>query len=108
MAGCPRLSGSYELDGVGAQEIAQGAHEIVLRLDADAARAQAHRIAVLVGPFNIEGHPARMRGAERHGGRERLGRWRLGRPPSQAEGEVAGLLELLQRPGALDDERRLV
>ena len=65
-----RPSGSSRLDvvdGIGAQQVAQGAHEILLRRDADAAGPEPDRLPVAVAPLNIERRGTRVSGAERGG-----------------------------------------
>ena len=53
------------MDGIGAQEIAQGPNEVLLRRDADATGAEPDRLAVPVAPLNIEGRGTGVGGAER-------------------------------------------
>src|SRR5690606_22445373 len=53
------LSRLDELNAVGAEQVAERAHEILLRRDAHAPRAEADRLAVAVVPLNIDRGRAR-------------------------------------------------
>ncbi len=56
-----RPSGSSRLDvvdGIGAQESAQGPNEVFLRRDADATGPEPHRLSIPVAPLNIQGRGA--------------------------------------------------
>ena len=107
-----RPSGSSRLDvvdGIGAQEIAQGPNEVLLRRDADATGPEPHRLPVPVAPLNIERRRARdgpSRGRRPPGARP--ARARAGARQRRLSATAPERLELVQRPGRLHDERRVV